>query len=192
MLDIAEHCFIRIAELMIEKGVSVRSLFAKYAIPEQFPDGTVIELLSPVGYLEGIKELGLIELTELEAACLLRVLNKPELENSIILNELVLIMENFGVIENFDDDDEDDYEDDEESKKEDNSPSKSTEAAKEEFKSDNQQKDETSVGQQKRKKVTVDMNKFDVKGLKVLRKIARFLLERYMHPREFFGPAIYK
>jgi len=34
MLDVAEHCFIRIAEIMIEKGVSVRNLFSKLASPE--------------------------------------------------------------------------------------------------------------------------------------------------------------
>ena len=28
--------------------------------------------------------------------------------------------------------------------------------------------------------------------LKVMKKLARFLLERYMHPREFFGPTIKK
>lgn len=32
----------------------------------------------------------------------------------------------------------------------------------------------------------------DVKGNKILKKLARFLLERYMHPREFFGPTIKK
>jgi len=32
----------------------------------------------------------------------------------------------------------------------------------------------------------------DEKGLKILKKLARFLLERYMHPREFFGPTIKK
>jgi hypothetical protein len=30
------------------------------------------------------------------------------------------------------------------------------------------------------------------RALKVLKKLARFLLERYMHPREFFGPTIKK
>ena len=117
MLDIAEHCFIRIAEMMIEKNVSVRSLYTKYSIPEQFPEGTVLELMSPIAFLEGLKELGLDNLSEMEAACLLRVLTKPELDSAIILNELVLIMENFGVIDNFDeeeDDDEDDYVPDEE------------------------------------------------------------------------------
>ena len=37
--------------------------------------------------------------------------------------------------------------------------------------------------------------KFDVldeKATKILKKLARFLLERYMHPREFFGPTIKK
>ena len=48
-------------------------------------------------------------LTEMEATCLLRVLTKPELDSAIILNELVLIMENFGVLDNYEDDDEDDY-----------------------------------------------------------------------------------
>lgn len=37
------------------------------------------------------------EFTDLEVACLMRVLAKPELDNAIILNEFALIMENFGV-----------------------------------------------------------------------------------------------
>jgi hypothetical protein len=55
----------------------------------------------------------------MEAACLLRVLAKPELDNAIILNEFTMIMENFGVpdlpygpddaAEDEDDDDFDDY-----------------------------------------------------------------------------------
>ena len=39
----------------------------------------------------------------------MKVLAKPELENHIILNEFVLIMENFGVPDNLDDDEEDDF-----------------------------------------------------------------------------------
>ena len=37
------------------------------------------------------------DLTDLEVACLMRVLAKPELGNAIIMNEFALIMENFGV-----------------------------------------------------------------------------------------------
>lgn len=80
--------------------------------------------MSPRGFLEGIKDLGFDDITELEAACLMKVLAKPELENAIILNEFVLIMENFGIPALVEEDEaENDYvpdTDDEEEKKEDN------------------------------------------------------------------------
>lgn len=62
MLDIAESCFIKMAELLLEKGKSIRTVFGKYSVPEIFPDRTVLELLSPLSFLEGVKELGLIDL----------------------------------------------------------------------------------------------------------------------------------
>ena len=89
MLDVAESIFMKLSECMNAKGRSVRGIFTKYAEPEMFPDRTVIELLSPLALLEGIKELGMKELQEFEAACLMRVLAKPEFENAIILNEFV-------------------------------------------------------------------------------------------------------
>ena len=40
----------------------------------------------------------------------MRVLAKPELDNSVILNEFVMIMENFGVMDQLDgDEDSEDY-----------------------------------------------------------------------------------
>ena len=59
----------------------------------------MLELLSPIGFLEGIKELGVIDLEEVEVACLMRVLTKPNLDNAILVKELVQIMENFGIQE---------------------------------------------------------------------------------------------
>lgn len=56
-----------------------------------------MELLSPIGFLEGVKELGLTDLEEVEVACLMRVLTKADLENAILLRELIVIMENFGI-----------------------------------------------------------------------------------------------
>lgn len=64
--------------------------------------------MSPIGFLEGIKDLGLTELEEVEVACLMRVLTKPNLENAILLKELIVIMENFGI---YDDEDQDEGED---------------------------------------------------------------------------------
>jgi len=44
----------------------------------------------------------------------------------------------------------------------------------------------------RRKKIILVFEELESKGHKILRKLARFLLERYMHPREFYGPAIYR
>lgn len=53
--------------------------------------------MSPIGFLEGIKDLGIVDLEEVEVACLMRVLTKAELEHAILLRELIVIMENFGI-----------------------------------------------------------------------------------------------
>lgn len=53
--------------------------------------------MTPRGFLEGVREVGFEDITEMEVACLMKVLAKPELDGSVILNEFVLIMENFGV-----------------------------------------------------------------------------------------------
>jgi len=78
--------------------------------------------MSPIAFLEGVKEAGMDALSEMEATCLLRVLAKAELDNAIILNEFAMIMENFGVMDTVgeEDDDDDDYvrsEDEEEQSK---------------------------------------------------------------------------
>ena len=99
MLDIAEAIFIKMSDLMLKKGRTVRGIFTKYSVPEIFPDRTILELLSPAAFLEGIKDTGIGELQEFEVACLMRVLAKPELDNAVILNEFVMIMENFGVMD---------------------------------------------------------------------------------------------
>lgn len=41
--------------------------------------------------------LSIAELSELEVACLMRVLSKPEIDHAILLNELNLVLENFGI-----------------------------------------------------------------------------------------------
>jgi len=181
MLDITEHSFIRIAEALLEKGRTARQVFTPFSVPEQFPDGTVLELMTPIAFLEAVKEaVGLPDLREMEAACLLRVLAKPELENAIILNELVMIMENFGVMDEFEDEDElDDYE---RSSDGDQKPPPYQQEASENEKETKPLK----------KRIKLDFSLLEDKGLKILQKLARFLLERYLHPREFFGPAIYK
>ena len=80
----------------------MRGAFNNFIIKEEV-EGTSLELLSPIGFLEGIKDLGIVDLEEVEVACLMRVLTKPNLENAILLKELTIIMENFGI---YDEEDE--------------------------------------------------------------------------------------
>jgi hypothetical protein len=57
----------------------------------------VVELVTPEDFLEGVKEIGVTEMKENEVACLMKVLVKPNLDNCILINELIIIMENFGI-----------------------------------------------------------------------------------------------
>jgi len=84
---------------LIEKVMTVKEVFSKYSIPETLPESkTQLDLLPPSQFLKGLEvDLGITDLTDLEVACLMRVLAKPELGNAIIVNEFALIMENFGV-----------------------------------------------------------------------------------------------
>jgi hypothetical protein len=90
MLDIAEKCFMRIADAIIAKEISVRDAFKKHITKEvaqtaQGEDQEEIELITPMGFLEGVKQLGITDLQEIDVACLMRILTKPDLENSILL-----------------------------------------------------------------------------------------------------------
>ena len=99
MLDIAEMQFVRIADALIQKVMTVRECFTGYAVPETLPESkATLDLLPPSQFIKALEmQLDIKELTDLEIACLMRVLAKPELGNAIIVNEFALIMENFGV-----------------------------------------------------------------------------------------------
>lgn len=189
--------------------------------------------MTPRGFLEGVREVGFEDITEMEVACLMKVLAKPELDGSVILNEFVLIMENFGVpVLSEEDEYENDYipDSDAEVKSLDEADKNKSESdankeiiaesslledknKDESTKKDGDQKDEKAdskdekgngVSEMKRRAaeaakgkkgkhpITLNFDILDEKAVKILKKLARFLLERYMHPREFFGPTIKK
>ena len=85
MIDVAEQIFVRMAEGIVkQQRSSIREVFQDQ-IFEADIDGQSVELLSPMGLLEGIKALGIEDLTEKEIAYLMRVLTKPELDGAIII-----------------------------------------------------------------------------------------------------------
>ena len=75
--------------------------------------GQILELLTPQGLIDGVKKLGIDDLTDKEVQYLLRVLTKPELEGAIVMQELLQIMENLGLYDDSQAENEDDEEVDE-------------------------------------------------------------------------------
>ena len=92
----------------------MRTAFKDHIFPVEV-SGEELELISPMGFLEGVKTLGIDDLQELEVTYLLKVLSKSELDGAIMLEELLQIMANFGL---YDEDDEDAPNHDEEDKTE--------------------------------------------------------------------------
>ena len=63
MIDVAEQIFIRIAEAVQKQEIhSIRQVFQENIIDAEF-DGQIVELLSPQGLLEGIRALGIDDLS---------------------------------------------------------------------------------------------------------------------------------
>ena len=60
-------------------------------------DGDKYELLAPEGLVDGMRDLGMNDITEMDLQCLLKVLSKPELDGAILMQEFMQIMENFGL-----------------------------------------------------------------------------------------------
>ena len=88
------------AEAILKQGrSSMREVFANQIFETMIGEEGPVELLSPAGLLEGIKDLGIDDLEEKEVSYLLRVLTKPELDGAILVEELYQIMENFGLYE---------------------------------------------------------------------------------------------
>lgn len=96
MISIAENCLIKIAEELLNKKITIRKLYKDDIIDEEI-EGEKIELLLPLSFLEGLKRLEINDFSQLEIACLMNVLAKPQLENTILLDELIDIMENLGI-----------------------------------------------------------------------------------------------
>ena len=113
VIDVAERVFFRIADQLTKQGqASMRALFKEH-IFETEVQGQMLELLTPDGLLDGIKALGITDLTEKDSRYLLRVLTKPELEGTIVVQELLQIMENLGFKEEYENNDESSSEEDE-------------------------------------------------------------------------------
>lgn len=97
ILDIAEEVFLKVSDRIREK-YSLSSLYShKLEIWEL--EGEQVKAISPENFLSSFEEIGIYDLDEIEKDWLLKVLEKPEIDNKILFNDLVMILENFGVSE---------------------------------------------------------------------------------------------
>jgi len=127
-------------------------------------------LMSPVGFLEGIREMGIDDLQEVEIACLMRVLAKPNMDSAILLTELIVIMENFGIGEE--------------------SEGKSEIVGGEGVEETPEEEEEGS--KKKKKSKGIDLAQLDEKSVKIMAKLMLAMMELNMSLYEFFEGCIFE
>lgn len=103
MIEIAQKCFFTIAEKMTEKKMTVYSLYSNNIFKKTI-DGEEMELLTPMDFLNGLRVLGIEDMGSLESGCLIKVLSINEHDKLIRVNDLVQIIEDYGIINEESDD----------------------------------------------------------------------------------------
>lgn len=93
MFQIAENALLKVAHCFLIRGTTVNELFNNHITEVQFEEHR-LPVISPEIFIEGLKVLEIENMTELELACLMNVLVKPQLENGILVEELESIIEN--------------------------------------------------------------------------------------------------
>jgi len=99
MLDIAEAIFNMIAQCLMQRNLTVKQTFGgedMIHVLEEFEGQENVEVMTADDFITRCYEIGVEELQPVQIACLMRVLGKPELSNAIRLNELEILMANFG------------------------------------------------------------------------------------------------
>ena len=138
-----------------------------------------------MGLLEGIKVLGINDLSEKEIAYLLRVLTKPELDSAIVMPEFLQIMENLGL---YDDDQGMDGQREMDDGDESSPDAAAIKAAMDEM--DGQQVEEKP--KKKKKNQALDLSKLDQKSVKIMVMLMVELLQTDRTTQEFFEEVVFE
>ena len=80
----------RISDELNKQNITIPELFKEEIMRETVED-QVIELLAPIHFIEGLKKLGIDDFSELEIACLVNLLTRPELDDLILVEELNIL-----------------------------------------------------------------------------------------------------
>ena len=98
MIEIAQKTFFNLANSMIQTKTTARKLYANN-IKKQTVNGQEVEVISSEDFINGMNALGLKELQSIEYACLIKVLAVNDSGDFIKLEDLVLILEDYGIKE---------------------------------------------------------------------------------------------
>lgn len=98
MLDAAEATFHSISQCLVQRNLTVKNTFGSEEIVhilEEFEDEHNVAVITADDFLTRCNEIGVPQMNEMQIACVMRVIGKPELSNAIRLNELEILMSNF-------------------------------------------------------------------------------------------------
>lgn len=99
MIEIAQKCFSVIAEQMLQKHLTIKTLF-KEVIQKVDNDGEEEEFIPAQDFLKVLQGLEIEELQEIEYMCLLKVLAANEEGDIIRVGDILQVMEEYGIQEN--------------------------------------------------------------------------------------------
>ena len=94
MFQIAENALLKIAHWFYIRQTTVSELYGQHIIELEYDENTKLPVISPEIFIEGLKALEVENISELELACLMQVLVKPQLNNGILIEELESIIKN--------------------------------------------------------------------------------------------------
>ena len=99
MFQIAENTLLKIAEVFLERGTTISELYKSNIIEIKYEEHS-LPIITPEVFIEGLRVLEVDNISELELACLMNVLVKPQLANGILIEELESIIQNAPAILN--------------------------------------------------------------------------------------------
>jgi hypothetical protein len=144
-------------------------------------------------FLEGIKELGLDDLREIEVTYLLKVLSKSELDGCILLDELLQIMENFGLYDREGEDDEDAEADVEADADADDATA--TENSPQDNHTDSspgqQESSQKKPSKKKKKSNDVDLSRLDNESIEIMAMLMLYCIRKGMSAHDVFEDVVY-
>ena len=106
MLDIAESILDQLAQKLLDNEWSVAQVFDHpkliHVIPE-YDGAQNVKAISAQNFLGRMYQLGFRDITQMQVACIMRVLGKSDIENAILYEDLMQLLEIYGLPKSSDD-----------------------------------------------------------------------------------------